>query len=313
MSGASLLVGRFARLSVKGKQRSPLLQVCGVLSEPAVTDPNARCNNVRWFSARPSQASAQPTIVTGKDGNQYAVLNKARMPKLKPSIVRKRIEELKTYEGKEKGIRHSPWRLNLICQFAAGQPLLEALKQLEFCEKRKAPLIQKILTRTANLADIRDGLQPSQLEVAECFATNGYHLKRAKMMGRGRYVISSLAISQLNSVLERSTTPLLRWKSLVPGMLLIKTMILTRFPSLCLICFSSQYRTGIMHHRFSHLRVVLREIDFPLKIYQAKTIGQKQKWIGLQLTAQEDADRAQAERDELMELERQVAESRDKE
>ena len=39
---------------------------------------------------------------------------------------------------------------------------------------------------TANFADIRHGLQPSQLEVAECFVTKGTPLKRIKPMARGR-------------------------------------------------------------------------------------------------------------------------------
>lgn len=62
-----------------------------------------------------------------------------------------------------------------------------------------------------------------------------------------------------------------------------------------------------MHHRYSHMRVVLREIDFPLKIYQAKTVGQKKKWIQLQLAAQQDAEKAQTEREELERLELEAA------
>lgn len=146
--------------------------------------------SVSFFSTTTTEStnnsSPSPTVVTLDDGRQYAVVDKKRNPKLKPSVVRKRIERLKTYEGKEKNIRHSPWRLNLVCQLAAGLPLEEALLQLQFCDKAKAPLVRKVLQRTSNLADIRDGIQPSQLEVAECFATHGTHLKRLKIMGRGR-------------------------------------------------------------------------------------------------------------------------------
>ena len=73
--------------------------------------------------------------------------------------------------------------MNLVCQLAAGLPYQEAMTQLEFCKKSKAPLLQKVLQRTANVADMKDGLQPSQLEVAECFATRGSPLKRMKIMG----------------------------------------------------------------------------------------------------------------------------------
>jgi large subunit ribosomal protein L22 len=110
----------------------------------------------------------------------------SKTPKLKPHIVRRRLARLRTYEGAEKNIRHSPWRLNLVCQLAAGLPLPQALTQLQFCSKWAAPVVQNLLRKTANLADIRDGLQPSQLEVAECFATRGTPLKRMKIMGRGR-------------------------------------------------------------------------------------------------------------------------------
>lgn len=129
-------------------------------------------------------------------------------------------------------------------------PLQEALTQLEFSKKGKAPLVQKVLQRTANLADIRHGLQPSQLEVAECFATKGTPLKRIKIMGRGRF--------------------------------------------------------GRMERKHSDMRVVLREIDFKLRIYQAPSVNQKKKWFLLQQQAERDAARAQAKREEEERLERQA-------
>ena len=193
------------------------------------------------------------SIITDASGRRYATMDllKPSTRKLKPRIIRKRLEVLKTYEGKEKNIRTSPWRLALVCRHVAGMPLQEALTQLAFLNKRQAPLVQKVLKRTSNLADIRDGLQMSQLEVAECFSTKGSHLKRMKFHGRGRM--------------------------------------------------------GIMHHKFAHMRVVLREIDFALKIYMAKTVGEKKRWIERQLTAQEDYAASKAERDELERLERLAA------
>ncbi|MHA7927725.1 MAG: uL22m family ribosomal protein, partial [Marinobacter sp.] len=96
--------------------------------------------------------------------------------------------KMKTYVGTEKEIRHSPWKLNRVCQLAAGLTLDDALVQLQFAEQKNSDLVARVLKRTSNLADIRDGLQISQLEVAECFATKGAMLKRIKIMGRGRYV-----------------------------------------------------------------------------------------------------------------------------
>jgi ribosomal protein L22 len=132
-----------------------------------------------------------PTLITDDEsGKQFGVLLDTRnLPKLKPSIVQRRLAQCKTYEGRERNIRQSPWKLNRICQLAAGLTLEEALTQLKFCDLKNADLVAKVLKRTSNLADIRDGLQISQLEVAQCFTTNSAMLRRIKPMGRGRYVI----------------------------------------------------------------------------------------------------------------------------
>ena len=128
----------------------------------------------------------------------YAHAN--RHQKVKPFIIKRRIKQLRTYIGDEKNIRHSPWRMNLVCQFAAGLTVPEALKQLMFCQKRMAPLVAKVIRDTANAADRQDGLQPSQLEVAECFSTHGTHLKRLKIMGRGRWVVLERRLHRFGSL-----------------------------------------------------------------------------------------------------------------
>ena len=141
-------------------------------------------NNSSDFGAT---ASLSPLLNSQTDAENFAAFVHAnRHHKVKPFILKRRRQNLKTYIGNEKNIRHSPWRMNLVCQFAHGLTVPEALKQLLFCQKVKAPLVAKVIRRTANLADIRDGVQPSQLEVAECFTTHGTHLKRLKIMGRGR-------------------------------------------------------------------------------------------------------------------------------
>lgn len=131
--------------------------------------------------------STLPPLLSQTDAENFAAFVHAnKHQKVKPFILKRRRQNLKLYIGNEKNIRHSPWRMNLVCQFAHGLTVPEALKQLMFCQKVKAPLVAKVIRRTANLADIRDGFQPSQLEVAECFTTHGTHLKRLKIMGRGR-------------------------------------------------------------------------------------------------------------------------------
>lgn len=128
-------------------------------------------------------------VTDPESGKKFGMLLDTRkLPKLKPSIVKRRLDKCKTYVGTEKNIRQSPWKLNRICQLAAGLTLEEALTQLRFCPLKNADLVAKVLKRTSNLADIRDGIQMSQLEVAECFTTKAMMLRRIKIMGRGRYV-----------------------------------------------------------------------------------------------------------------------------
>ena len=256
-----------------------------VVAMPGVSTNKGQCS---FFSTQ--------IVITGRDGQPFAVIDKAeKYRKLKPSIVKRRIDKLKTYIGQEKNIRHSPWRLNLVCQLAAGLPLPEALLQLEFCRKSMAPLVHKVLKRTSNLADIRDGLQPSQLEVAECFATHGKHLKRLMIMGRGRYVQKNQNVIY------------------VVSMDVYVCVLTCVFCFVVVVVFVFSYRSGVMHHRFSHMRVVLREIDFKLKYYQAPTVNKKKKWLQLQMVAEEDAARANQKREELEELQRQAEEAAAKE
>jgi large subunit ribosomal protein L22 len=216
-------------------------------------------NDVRQFSIRTkfrqkyTPFMPENMIIQDPSGRQYLAADLCKPPrkKVKPSIIRKRLEVLKTYEGKQRGIRHSPWRLQLICRHVSGMTLEEALLQLKFMNKRFAPLVYKVLSRTSNLADIRHSIQVSQLEVAECFATKGSHIMRLKIMGKGR--------------------------------------------------------RGILHHKFSHMRVVLREIDFALKIFMAQSPKEKERWIERYTKAQKDYEAAKAKRDELQSLESAVA------
>ena len=57
-----------------------------------------------------------------------------------------------------------------------------------------------------------------------------------------------------------------------------------------------------MHRKYSHIRVLLREIDFKLKIYQARSLNQKKKWLEHKMRADRDYEHAQAERLEMERL-----------
>ena len=156
------------------------------LSSLAVAPAPARTIDLHGGADFGATSSLPPLISLGAAEHFAAFVHANRHQKVRPFILKRRREKLRTYRGNERNIRHSPWRLNLVCQFAAGLTVPEALKQLLFCQKVKAPLVAAAIKRTANEASAKDGLQPSQLEVAECFSTHGTHLKRVKIMGRGR-------------------------------------------------------------------------------------------------------------------------------
>ena len=67
------------------------------------------------------------------------------------------------------------------------------------------------------------------------------------------------------------------------------------------------HRSGKKHRRHSHIRLVLREIDFPTKILEATSINQKRKWLERLTIAREDYEKARVEKDELAELEKLAA------
>jgi ribosomal protein L22 len=259
--------------SINGNYNNKSLLIGNHLSIIPQFNANARINMnaIRHKSTSASAAASASNIsedgtiiATGPDGTQYSIplkplgpYQKHRYaPKLPPHIVTKRISKLRIMPGAAKNIRHSPWRLNLICQFVATQTVNDALRELPFVEKVKAPLVEKLIQGTANSAFTKHGLLKSQLEVVECFATQGSHLKRVKRMGRGR--------------------------------------------------------SGKMARRFAHIRIVLREIDFPLKIMQCTSVNQRRKWIKKMEVALKEVKEYDEEREEIEGLEREVAEMKKK-
>lgn len=84
-----------------------------------------------------------------------------------------------------------------------------------------------------------------------------------------------------------------------------KREVSSSFPILILHCGISHSpcsRHGIMHHQYSHIRVVLREIDFSLRILQQKSLNQKKKWLLHQHRAEKDYQTSKAKRDEMLRL-----------
>ena len=71
----------------------------------------------------------------------------------------------RTVSATKKNIRVSPWKLNLLAKQVRRMRVQDARLQLKFSVKRKAGLVDDVIRKTANLADIRYNLKPEQLEV----------------------------------------------------------------------------------------------------------------------------------------------------
>lgn len=208
-SSGMLLTRRLANLCIgNANKKTPLWSA---IQKPLASSHVTGEKITSFFSTRSQRKEVDPLtpMMDTKD--------KRRIP---PHVVARRVNRLRTVVGKERNIRHSPWRMNLVCQFIAGLTVPEALVQLDFCEKKRgAPILKKVLQRTVNLADIRYGMAPSQLQVNECFATPGTPLKRIKIMGRGRSGIKHrkhshihLSLRETDFALEMARAPTLRKK-----------------------------------------------------------------------------------------------------
>ena len=247
-NGSVLLTQCFAKLSL-GIRQIPQKYKNGVLSVRTVNHyescvvPVVSGMSVQSSSSRMLSMSTRQTTEKKEVGllTPLRVKTKKRIP---PHVMTRRRNLLTRVVGNERNIRHSPWRMNLVCQFIAGMTVPEALIQLDYCEKKRgAPILKKVLQRTVNLADIQHSLAPSQLTVEECFATQGTPLKRLKIMGRGR--------------------------------------------------------SGVKHRKHSHIRLVLAETDFALKMAQAPNARQEEKWYQRLLVAAEDAKQKREEQEKL--------------
>lgn len=78
----------------------------------------------------------------------------------------------RTVQGRQKDIRVSPWKLNLLAAQVRRLRVSDARLQLKFSIKRKADLVSNVIRKTVNLADIRYNLKPEELEVKKCFVTS---------------------------------------------------------------------------------------------------------------------------------------------
>lgn len=113
------------------------------------------------------------------------------------------MKEMVVINVAKKNIKQSPWKMNFLIKLARDQWLPEALAQLKFTPKRRAPEVTALLNRAASVAKIYHGLIPEELYVKEIFVTKGFMFKRMRIMGRGRTGVGYKRYSHIRAIVEQ--------------------------------------------------------------------------------------------------------------
>lgn len=129
-----------------------MLRSLSMLRLSATTSSAVRGSGLRWLSSVNTEAKEEPVIV----------------------------------EASKKNISQSPWKMNFLVTLARGKWYPDAMAQLKFSPKGKAPEVGALLARAANMAKIYHQTIPEELFVKEIFVTKGFAQKRMRIMGRGR-------------------------------------------------------------------------------------------------------------------------------
>ncbi len=104
-----------------------------------------------------------------------------------------------------KYIRTSPQKLNLVAQMIRGKSAEKAILDLEFCNRRIAVSVKKVLESAVANAENNHNLDIDNLVVAEAFVGKTLVMKRFRARARGRVGKIQKPFSNLTIVVrERS-------------------------------------------------------------------------------------------------------------
>lgn len=88
--------------------------------------------------------------------------------------------------AKQRMIRISPQKLNLVASMIRGKPVERALNDLTFSRKRIADDVKKVLESAIANAENNHGLDIDSLVVAEAYVGKNIVMKRFRARARGR-------------------------------------------------------------------------------------------------------------------------------
>lgn len=101
-----------------------------------------------------------------------------------------------------RNLRISPQKLNIIAELIRGQHVSNALDLLNFCKRRAAQDVYKVLVSAISNAENNHGLDIDSLYVAEASVGKGLVLKRFHARARGRGARILKPFSHINIVLR---------------------------------------------------------------------------------------------------------------
>ncbi|KAJ9115775.1 hypothetical protein QFC24_006883 [Naganishia onofrii] len=99
----------------------------------------------------------------------------------------------------------SPRKLNMLGRQIAGQPVNEAILQMEFSEKRASERIKSTLVLARNHA-VDKGMDDKKLVVSEAWVSKGINIKRIDIKGRARHGIKEHQQARMHVLLKEGKT-----------------------------------------------------------------------------------------------------------
>ncbi|KAJ9097163.1 hypothetical protein QFC21_004832 [Naganishia friedmannii] len=99
----------------------------------------------------------------------------------------------------------SPRKLNMLGRQIAGQPVNEAILQMEFSEKRASERIKSTLVLARNHA-VDKGMDEKKLVVSEAWVSKGINIKRIDIKGRARHGIKEHQQARMHVLLKEGKT-----------------------------------------------------------------------------------------------------------
>jgi large subunit ribosomal protein L22 len=97
----------------------------------------------------------------------------------------------------------SPYKIREVLDLIRGLEVGRAQDVLQFCGRGSAPIVSKLLHSAVANAEHNDGLDPTELYVASCFADEARTLKRWRARARGRYTRIRKRTSHVTIIVAR--------------------------------------------------------------------------------------------------------------